>query len=774
MSILTAFIAYPSDPSFLGETIERGMTLARQRFGVENLQSWRELDVPGRFIATQILEELEAASSLIADISKLNFNVTYELGYAVGAGKSVLPILNRAIQGAEASVTAVGLFDTLGHRSYSTAEDLAEILRDAASIRPLSPVGQPNLSAPVYLNQAKHRTDWETRIISRIKKARLFFRSFDPIEQPRLSASEAIRQVGQSYGVLVHLLPDSIEDSFHHNLRGAFLAGLAQGMEKPLVIIQSGESPVPIDYRDLVEVCRHPGHYDDAIAEFATQVTEAMQAQYAPEAKVPKGALEALNIGASSAENELTILGAYYMQTDAFRRAQRKEVRIVTGRKGSGKSAIFFQLRDSVRRNKANVVVDLKPDGYQLLKFKDSVLRLMAAGTLEHTITAFWEYLLLLEICYKLLEKDHEVHKRDHRLFEPYQRLSASYRGDEYVAEGDFSERMSRLLRKITDDFEAHYGDQRDITLSLAQVTQLLYRHDVGALRTDVHTYLSFKNELWLLFDNLDKGWPARGLQPEDLVIIRTLIEATRKIERELTRREIEAHTVVFLRNDVYELLIEETPDRGKEARASVDWTDPDLLRELLRRRIVYSGADPTASFDLLWRTISAGIVDGEESSQYLIDRCLMRPRCLLDLVMHCKGYAVNLGHEKIQAMDIKKGIAAYATDLISEIALEIRDVFPQAEDILYAFVGSPRTIVYADCLDRLRSAGIHDDSLSKVEYLLLWFGFLGFEGGDGVPKYIFHYSYDMKRFHAALQAIPQAVRRYQINEAFWAGLDIE
>jgi hypothetical protein len=64
--------------------------------------------------------------------------------------------------------------------------------------------------------------------------------------------------------------------------------------------------------------------------------------------------------------------------------------------------------------------LDLKPDGYQLLKFKDQVLQLMAGGTLDHTITAFWEYLLLLEVCYKLIEKDQDVHKRDHRLFEPY------------------------------------------------------------------------------------------------------------------------------------------------------------------------------------------------------------------------------------------------------------------------------------------------------------------------------------------------------------------
>jgi len=85
-----------------------------------------------------------------------------------------------------------------------------------------------------------------------VKKARLFFRSFDPNEQPRLSAFEAIQQVAQSYGVLLYLLPTGVKDSRIHNLRVAFLGGLANGMGKVLLILQDGDEPVPIDYRDLV------------------------------------------------------------------------------------------------------------------------------------------------------------------------------------------------------------------------------------------------------------------------------------------------------------------------------------------------------------------------------------------------------------------------------------------------------------------------------------------------------------------------------------------
>src|SRR5262249_31250931 len=159
---------------------------------------------------------------------------------------------------------------------------------------------------------------------------------------------------------------------------------------------------------------------------------------------------------------------------------------------------------------------------------------------------------------------------------------------------------------------------------------------------------------LWLLFDNLDKGWPTQGLTHDDVLVIRSLLEATRKLERDLSRNDIDAHSVVFLRNDVYELLVEETPDRGKESKVFIDWNDPDLLRELLRRRLVFGGLVTDLSFDKAWQAICVSHIDGEETSQYLIDRSLMRPRGLIVLVKYCRGYAVNLGHNQIEVEDIR------------------------------------------------------------------------------------------------------------------------
>jgi hypothetical protein len=771
--IIPTFFAYPSVPPLIGDTVERSVGNLKEKSGITVVQSWRQADVAGRFIAEQVLNKIDEAQALAADITQLNFNVTYEIGFALARGKRVVLTRHKGLKGSPPFVADVGIFDTLGYLEYQNADELEAIIRKvndpSPSLRNIYPL---NTNAPLFLIAARLRTDPVTRIISRVKKARLFFRSFDPQETPRLSAPDAFEQIAQSFGVLVHLLPERIADSSIHNIQTAFLAGLAAGFEKVLLLLQDGEEPVPLDYRDWVTVFLHPSQIDEAIAEFAPQVMEAMQekAQFAFDRE--QTLLEKISFGASAAENEFRELAGYYLDTDQFQRALRGEVRLVVGRKGSGKTAIFAQVRDRTRQISKNVVLDLRPDGYQLIKFKEMVLKYLGAGALDHTVTAFWEYLLLLEICHKLLQKDRVAHTRDPRLSQPYRDLANLYQTDEYVAEGDFSERLSTLLQHITDDYQARYGQEAGRTLSQKEITHLLYRHDVNELRSRVVDYLRLKDSLFILFDNLDKGWPTHGLTATDVAIVRALLEATRKLERQLDRREVKSSTLTFLRNDVYELLVEETPDRGKEGHVTLDWSDADLLREMLRRRLLYSGM-PDRPFDELWPHICVSHVSGEESSQYLIDRCLMRPRALIDLANYCHGFAVNLGHSKIEVSDITKGIAAFSSDLAKDIGFEIRDVFPAAENVLYAFIDEPQTLPAQKLTELLEKGGILPANIAAIVELLLWYGVLGVRRIDGSVTYIYSVNYEIQILNGIIRKLESEGLVYVINPAFLSGLQI-
>lgn len=772
-AIVPSFYAYPSAPVQIGDAVEHAIRTLHENFGITTVRSWRTLDIAGHFIADQVLNKIEEANVFIADVSQLNFNVTYEVGFALAKGKRVVLTRHKGLQAKPPLIADVGIFDTLGYLEYQNSDELGGIIRSITDPTPsIKNIYALNKKAPVYLIAARLRTDPVTRIISRVKKAKLFFRNFDPQETPRLSATNAFEQVSQSFGVLVHLLPERITDSHVHNIQSAFLAGLAEGFGKVLLFLQDGEEPVPLDYRDLVTSFQHPSQIDDAIADFAPKVTEAMQEKESLAPDKQKTLLESISFGASAAENEFRELSGYYIDTEQFNRAMRGEVRLVVGRKGSGKTAIFAQVRDRTRQNLRNVVLDLLPDGYQLIKFKEMVLRYLGAGSLEHTITAFWEYLLLLEICHKLLQKDKSIHTRDTRLTQPYRDLADLYQIDEYVVEGDFSERLSTLLQHITDDYQAKYGSETDRTLKQQEITELLYRHDVNILRDHVIDYLQLKGALIILFDNIDKGWPTHGLTATDVSIVRALLEATRKLERQLHRHQIKCSTLTFLRNDVYELLVKETPDRGKEGHVALDWSDPDLLREMIRRRLLYCEM-PDSPFEELWPRICTSHVAGEESSQYLIDRCLMRPRALIDLANYCLGFAVNLGHTKIQVSDVEKGVSAFSADLVREIGFEISDVFPEAENVLYAFIGEPQTVSSRELAKILELGGIPTPKVSEIVRLLLWFGVLGVKRADGSVTYIYNVNYEMPILTGIIRKLEPQGLAYLVNPAFVPGLEL-
>jgi hypothetical protein len=770
MKSKSGFFAYPGGPREIGDIIE----LSAQKSRGNTFTTWKALDIIGHFISEKVLSTIDEADFLIADITKLNFNVTYEIGYAIGKSKKIVLTKNKSINIDGVKIQDVGIFDTLGYFEYQNANELLKYIENLKSSSPIDISTPINSKAPVYILETLHKTDWASRIISRIKKAGYIFRTFDPNETPRLSAYDAISQVAQSYGIVVPLLSSSSVGYEIHNMRGAFIAGLAAGIGRPLCIIQNGDDPVPIDYRDFVNVTYHPRDVNEIIAEFASKVATEFQQSEPLKPNQKSSFLKRLNLGATSAENEMRDLGNYYLETDQYLKSLRGEAHIVVGRKGSGKSAIFLQIRDrerEINRSK-NIVLDLKPDGYKLIKFKEQILSFLEEGTYQHTITAFWEYLLLLEICYKILEKDKERHIRDHLLFDGYRELGALYKIDEYDPEGDFSERMSGLMEKVHSDFRAMYGERDNVRLSSAQVTQLLYKHDVRKLQEKLINYMEHKGSLWLLFDNIDKGWPTSGLKHEDLLIIRALIEATRKIERQFSRNELIVNTIVFLRNDVYELLVKETSDRGKEASVILDWTDPDLLRELIRLRIVSNGLDENTDFMTAWHKIFVSHYHGEETSQYLIDRSLMRPRFLLNLINQCKSFAINLNHDRVNEKDIEKGVIAYSTDLLRDIGYELVDVSGVPEDILYSFIGSNSELTETEAKMLMQEFGLDSKLLDKIFRLLLWYGFLGIRIGQDDTKYIYDYSYKMSLMEGIIKKNGDIVNFF-INQAFWPSLMI-
>ena len=771
MDNINGFVVYPSSVYQAGQAITEAVsTYNNSRQG--QLKTWEENDISGRPLTAPIFTRIEAANLLIADVTRVNFNVTFEIGYAIANGVRVFLIRNKEFESHEEIFRKIGIFDTFGYETYANADELFEIVSGIRDLTAIPVDSQIRRDQPVYILETPVRGHITTRIVSLIKKTRLPYRSFTPAEEGRLSPNAAIDHVSISLGVVIPLLSQEMRDAGIHNIRGAFVAGLSFGLRKETLILQDRQGPVPIDARDLAKTFEHPDDLNQHISDFSQNVYDRVWDNSTISASTGN-LLSRLSVGDPMAENEFQSLGHYYVQTDEYGRALRGEVNLMVGRKGTGKTALFSQVRNKKRENRKNIVIDLKPEGYQLLKLKEEVLDYLSAGAKSHLISAFWEFLLYLEICYKILEKDRDVHLRDSSLYEGYKQLKVLYDENAIGTKGDFSERLLALSERIAYSYAFAYSETHETRLTTDQVTKLIHSQNIVELRKSIADYLRKKDEIWLLFDNLDKGWSPLGLKSGDIIILRCLLDAARTIQKDLSRDKIRFHSVIFIRNDVYQLLMDESPDFGKESRASLDWSDADLLREFLRKRLVYNELPNDAEFSEVWRQVCLPLFRGEETSQYLIDRSLMRPRNLLKAFQYCKSFAVNLSHEKIENEDLEKGVKAYSNDLLVDADQELTDVEPKAKNCIYEFIGENSIFSREELEILLYVSGTDSNVTDRIIEFLVYYGFLGIRYASENAQYIYDVGYDMQILRTRIKKNANAIA-YVLNPAFWPALEIE
>jgi hypothetical protein len=735
-------LLYPSRPGQIAATIEAAAPLLRQRSPGAIWKTWREFGSTGQVVFCSICKNMRSADVVVADVTTLNFNLLFEVGYAIGLGKPIVPIRDTTIETNQSDFRELGLLDTVGYLDFQNAESLARGILDRLPIEPLAPPRvEVNRDSPLYLLKAHIPTEGDVRLTSTLKKSALRFRNFDPVETPRLSLHEARRQIAMSLGVVAHLLSSERRGAVVHNARCALLAGVAMATSKAVLILQEDVVQQPIDYRDLVMSYTTPTQVPQILETYIREFVSLLQGAEVSRPAPPARFLERISLGDVAAENEIGPLRSYFVRTAQFNEAKRGNARLVIGRKGSGKTALFYGVRDSIPKGHNHLILDLKPEGHQFTKLREAVLSRLSPGLEEHTLTAFWNYILLCEIAEKIREFDFSWAQRDAARWERFRRILDVYGSQVPADAGDFSERLLRQVERLSQRLEL--GEELPTG---SELTQMLFRGDIRALDDALAPYLEEKDDVWVLVDNLDKGWPTRGTRSSDILILRTLLEATRKLKRQFEQREVEFHCLVFLRNDIYEHLVLETPDRGKETTISLDWDDPEVFKEIVRQRIRLStGIDNP--FDMLWPQIVVSHIGAEESFRYMVARTLMRPRDLLNFLHKAVGVAVNRGHDRVLEEDLRKAEEGYSEDLLLSTAFELRDIFPEMIDVLYMFHRADHRLSEQAVLALIRESGGPEGPTNDLLEVLLWFGFLGVHEFDAEePVYAYQVRYNIEK----------------------------
>ncbi len=756
---------YPSDPPMIAATIKAAIAILKQDASGSPWSSWEDLHIAGQIVFCSICKAMRRTNYLFADVTTLNFNVLFEIGFALGLEIPVAPIRDASFIKDKRAFDDLGLLDTMGYTDFQNSEQLSARIKQCLPLVALAATTAPiNIEAPLYVLAGPLQTEGQVRLLASLKRSAVKFRMFDPTETPRMSLYEVRRQVGSSLGVITHLLSKERKGAEVHNARCAFAAGLAMASKKAVLMLQEGHVQQPIDYRDMAKSYTDPNQVPRLVEPTITQIINWLQRQETRQVVPPEGLLEKLDIGDVAAENERQPLKAYFLKTGQYQQAKQGYARLVIGRKGSGKTAIFYAYKDSFGNSRSRFVLDLKPEGHQFTKLRESVLEKLTPGLQEHTMTAFWNAILLAELAHKITEDEEPWASRDPERRKRYEAVALIDSKLGHAERGDFSERLFAFVNSISNACKKLGG-----VPSPSQLTELLYVKDIPQLNCAVANYLGDKDEVALVIDNLDKGWPTRGTTASDVLIIRTLLEATRKLQGQLEEQGVRFHCLVFLRNDIYEHLVRETADKGKDTAIILDWADTELFKELFRLRAIASGG-LNGSFQETWRAVFDRYVDTSDSFQYIVERTFMRPRDFLSFLHRAIEVAINRGHDRVQGEDLKQAEADYSYDMLQLAGSELSDVYPGIPDILYVFLGCDVCLPPDQVKKLLLGAGLSSEQVDDAAMLLAWYGFLGVQGKkDERPRYSYEMRYDLRKLMVPIEG---GAGWYVVHPAFRASLE--
>jgi hypothetical protein len=97
-----------------------------------NIKKWEDLRVSGKIICTEILEQIRNCSKFACDLTYLNHNVLFELGYAISQKRILKIFLNPSIEDAEKNYSDFKILKTIGYTKFINSKEIVKELQNSS------------------------------------------------------------------------------------------------------------------------------------------------------------------------------------------------------------------------------------------------------------------------------------------------------------------------------------------------------------------------------------------------------------------------------------------------------------------------------------------------------------------------------------------------------------------------------------------------------------------------------------------------------------------
>ncbi|MHA7965016.1 P-loop ATPase, Sll1717 family [Paenibacillus sp. CAU 1782] len=490
------------------------------------------------------------------------------------------------------------------------------------------------------------------------------------------------------------------------------------------------------------------------------------------------GIIETISdFGAIDAENDDRLFD-YFIQSESLKRIRDEKRRVVIGRKGSGKTAIYKFLSKEAK-NKLTAALLFRDYPW---KVHDRFANDMVSD--RETYVNSWDFLIYVELA-KLLVEDidnygffqkFKVRKIQKWLKRSWGSVRFNHRETMNPKNWDFSFSPSVMGNSLGSVSRGESAQRLGSTLG--EINKKLLSNLIPLLQND-RQYILLFDELDLSYDPNDANYLSR---------IKGLLLSAYSINSYFQIHNDNVKVYIFLRSDIYEIL--DFQDKNKITDNHVEYLNWDpkdenanlSLKKLAAKRIQENIKQADESFSYNWGKIfePANIGRNQLKWNFISDQTFLRPRDLiklLNLSLEEAQKRLRLGpgsQDAIINRDIHNVRKDYSDYLYSELKDEVGAKYKDFDSYLEVLRDMHKTVFTIEnyeasfevCAVRLKM----QENSSTVLERMYEFSVVGFYkpggGGYGGATYCFRYTDPKIKFN------PKA-SNYKVHPGFKEYLEL-
>ena len=691
----TFFFAYPS-----GEHWQDFSRRLVEELGLQDIRGHRWEDtIQNDLLFAKVCEGIYAHDYLLAEVTEPNANVLLEIGYALAAGR--LPILltdkNRKPWERELLTTLESCFyetrpDVLQH-VLSVQQDRRDLLQSPNRRLPfLERMGifeRTEEPGTVCHIKPKISSDWISSVDKKIRESFFRFSTTDPSDSTYDEFFPQARSIQRTSLIVASLLGTDIEAYQEHNANVALLIGFAIGLGKEVLVLQQEPRASILDLGSVSQLFTTESQAEGIVGtwlQHQTRLAINQRAESRQRATVRTriDQIRDLYLGHPDALQDASLLD-YFIETPEYRDAISGHRMIFIGRRGSGKSANFQAMREALRDRQGTVTVEIAPDDYELERiseYLDSHYPETNPKLLYHNT---WNYVLITEIVKALAEKTDRLYVSPDD--QDRTNLYQYYEQNRAALDLDFGSRISVAMTRSSQAAVPSEGDTERTATDRA--IQELRDYRISRRLFDFAAREGIT--IFIIADDLDKHWRPGTQQSIDMLI--GLIDEADRLQRYFGDR---LKVVMFLREDIFDVLSQTDEDLPKRNYLRMEWTASNL-KHLVATRLAIGTENEDTDDEDIWASIFPDTISGIRSSDYILSRVLPRPRDVLGFCQAAIDQAQRNGDPAVLAQDILDGERAFANTFIRALTAEFRGLYPELEEVLIEFAGAPSVMRWSE-----------------------------------------------------------------------------